>query len=180
MITTYKLFKQVERIDIDIIAAELHISTHASRSVIIDHRKNISEDMMPRVDCYEKRMHIHAQKFSAFMTAKQLFRIKIIVPENITLHCKLFSGESFVSGQYKKLSMHQRSGNCIVNAGYLLVTENSLIENVLGIINIQHVPVDMQTDKSGNKATITNKDTTSKLQIRSHSVPLVFSSVEDK
>lgn len=169
MITTYKLFKHIERIDIEIIAANLFISTHDSRTVIIDHRKNITEELMPRVDCYEKHIHIHSQKISAFMSAKQLFRLKIIVPEHIELNCKLFSGSASLSGYFKKFKMHQRNGNCIVNTGFLKATENSSIENVLGSVELLHAQSNVQLDKSGLKATLTQSELKSKIQISAYS-----------
>jgi hypothetical protein len=130
--------------------------------------------MMPRVDCYEKHIHIHSQKFSAFIKAKQIFRIKIIIPENIRVHIKLFSGESNISGVFNQLTLNQRSGTTLVNAGYLSVLKNSMIENILGNIEVHHSNKESIPTEPGYKYLLNSTKDKGKIQLRAHTAPLVF------
>ncbi len=138
MITEYKLLKKLERINIELLAAELIITTHSQKSVLLDYRKNVSEELLPQVECFKSHINICKQKLSEYVKYKSSFKLKVIVPENIIINCKLFSGSIQISGLYKRLVLKQKNGMIKLNAAYFETNEHSLVETNSGEINIEN------------------------------------------
>ncbi len=170
MLTEFRLLKRLERVEIELISAEVLITTHSQPTLLVDYRKNVTEELVPRIDCYKQHIRIHQQKLSACVMTKQQFKLKIIVPEYIDVSIKLFSGESTISGLYNKLKMKQRYGLTRLNAGHYQPNTDSLINIVCGELIVYNCLYKKLNELNRNKLTLQGENEI-KTTLTSDSIP---------
>jgi hypothetical protein len=83
-------------------------------------------------------MIIHKQKISEYVNSKYSFKLKVIVPEQIIVNCKLYSGNTQISGLYKRIIIKQQNGVIHVNAAFLETDEDSSIYSNKGEIIVEN------------------------------------------
>jgi len=103
---------------LDVVGGRYRIATHSLPELLVDTRRTHNKSVLPKVEVSEDKIQIGKQPLMRWFTTKLGVEARIVVPEDLEITVRMFSGELVLNGRYRKINVRMRSGNVTLEGPY--------------------------------------------------------------
>ena len=117
---------------IDVPSGRYRIATQTLNEILIDARQTHNKSLVPKLEKHDGSFRLFRQPMLRWFTTSRGVDATVLVPEGSSLQIKLYSGAVHVSGYYRNVNVHLRTGEAVLNGPAFGITENGLVKILNG------------------------------------------------